>query len=59
LSEAIRACEEDLKGRGRVIVRYSGTESKIRLLVEAREAKLVDAWISKLKEAVAAALGSV
>lgn len=59
LAEAIRACEEDLKGRGRVIVRYSGTESKIRLLVEAREAKLVDAWISKLKEAVADALGSV
>jgi phosphoglucosamine mutase len=59
LAEAIRACEADLKGRGRVIVRYSGTEPKIRLLVEAREAKLVDEWIGKLKEAVAEALGSV
>ena len=58
LAEAIRACEEDLKGRGRVIVRYSGTESKIRLLVEAREAKLVDEWIGKLKEVVGETLGS-
>ncbi|MEI6645697.1 MAG: phosphoglucosamine mutase [bacterium] len=58
LAEAIRLCEEDLKGRGRVIVRYSGTESKIRLLVEARETKLVDAWIAKLKEAVKEDLGS-
>jgi phosphoglucosamine mutase len=59
LSEVIRACEADLTGRGRVIVRYSGTESKIRLLVEACEQKLVDGWIGKLKEAVAEDLGSV
>lgn len=58
LAEAIRACEEDLKGRGRVIVRYSGTESKIRLLVEARETKLVDEWIGKLKQVVSDTLGS-
>jgi phosphoglucosamine mutase len=58
LAEAIRACEEDLKGRGRVIVRYSGTEPKIRLLVEAREQKLVDEWIGKLKEVVGETLGS-
>ena len=59
LAEAIRACEEDLKGRGRVIVRYSGTERKIRLLVEAREQKLVDEWIGRLKEAVREGLGIV
>lgn len=59
LAGAIRACEEDLTGRGRVIVRYSGTEPKIRLLVEAREAQLVDLWIGKLKQAVAEALGIV
>jgi len=58
LAEAIRSCEEDLKGRGRVIVRYSGTEPKIRLLVEAREAKLVDEWVGKLKQVVSDTLGS-
>jgi phosphoglucosamine mutase len=58
LADAIRSCEEDLKGRGRVIVRYSGTEPKIRLLVEAREAKLVDEWVGKLKQVVSDTLGS-
>ncbi len=57
LADAIRACEEDLKDDGRVIVRYSGTESKIRLLVEAREEPQVAGWIEKLAEAVKAGLG--
>ena len=57
LAEAIRACEADLKEAGRVIVRYSGTESKIRLLVEASESAMVDAWIAKLTLAVAEGLG--
>jgi len=57
LAEAIKACEDELKAAGRVIVRYSGTESKIRLLVEARESTLVDTWITKLTQAVHDGLG--
>jgi phosphoglucosamine mutase len=57
LAAAITACEEDLKESGRVIVRYSGTESKIRLLVEARESARVETWIEKLAQAVAEGLG--
>jgi phosphoglucosamine mutase len=57
LAAAIKACEEDLKEAGRVIVRYSGTESKIRLLVEASESDVVDSWIEKLSQAVAEGLG--
>ncbi len=57
LMAAIRACEEDLKEAGRVIVRYSGTESKIRLLVEAREEALVTKWIDALTQAVHEGLG--
>lgn len=34
LSKAIAVCESKLGKRGRVLVRYSGTENKIRLLVE-------------------------
>lgn len=52
LRDAIKSCEADLKGRGRVIVRYSGTEPKIRLMVEANELQLVDAWMEKLSNAV-------
>jgi phosphoglucosamine mutase len=57
LAAAVKACEDDLCGRGRVIVRYSGTEPKIRLLVEASDATLVATWIEKLTEAVKAGLG--
>jgi len=57
LAAAVQACEEALKDSGRVIVRYSGTEPKIRLLVEAKEAKIVDTWIEKLTKAVAEGLG--
>lgn len=35
LFPAIQSVEEKLAGKGRVLVRYSGTESKLRLLVEA------------------------
>ena len=57
LAAAIKACEEELKEAGRVIVRYSGTEPKIRLLVEASESALVETWIEKLSQAVAEGLG--
>ena len=57
LADAIKACEAELKDAGRVIVRYSGTEPKIRLLVEASDSALVDSWIDKLTQAVAEGLG--
>jgi len=57
LAAAIQACEADLKEAGRVIVRYSGTEPKIRLLVEASESALVERWLERLTQAVAEGLG--
>jgi phosphoglucosamine mutase len=35
LVSVIRSKEEELSGRGRLLVRYSGTENKIRVMVEA------------------------
>jgi len=57
LAAAIKDCQEDLNDTGRVIVRYSGTEPKIRLLVEAKDGALVDSWIEKLTVAVTESLG--
>ena len=56
LSGVIRQAETELASHGRVLVRYSGTERKIRLLVEAREQVMVDTWIARLTEAVQAEL---
>ncbi len=39
--EGIRALEDKLGGKGRVFVRYSGTEPKLRILVEGADAALV------------------
>ena len=58
LANAIRACEAELKDKGRVIVRYSGTEAKIRILVEARQAEQVSKWVNALTYAVKEGLGT-
>ena len=40
--EALKAAEEQMAGRGRVFCRYSGTENKLRILVEGEDADLID-----------------
>lgn len=52
LRSVIAECEAALKGTGRTIVRYSGTEPKIRVLVEARSRSQVDLWLGRLVEAI-------
>jgi len=56
LSSAIDAGERRLGDDGRILVRYSGTEPKIRLLVEGRESSTVDEIIGALEAAVHADL---
>jgi len=41
----------------RIVVRWSGTEPKLRLMVEARETKRMEAALCSLEEAARADLG--
>jgi phosphoglucosamine mutase len=50
LLEAIRRVEEALGGRGRVLVRYSGTEAKARVMVEGADAADVERHAAELAE---------
>ncbi|GAC1604198.1 MAG: hypothetical protein NVS4B10_17150 [Myxococcales bacterium] len=53
---AIRDAEKKLGKAGRVLVRYSGTEPKVRVLVEGQDKKVIDGFAqdigSELKKAI-------
>lgn len=51
--EALAAAEAALGGMGRVLVRPSGTEPVVRVMVEARRADLADHWLDALCLALA------
>ena len=58
LSEAAAECRAALGDHGRVLIRYSGTEKKIWLLVEAREEGHVQRWTDELGAVIRQELGS-
>ena len=48
LSALIAEAESEFGETGRVVIRYSGTENKIRVLVESKSQELADKWIERL-----------
>ena len=50
--------ERELAGNGRVLLRYSGTEPKIRLLIEGREFDKIESQADRIAEAIQNAIGA-
>jgi len=55
----VKQAEAELKSAGgRVLLRYSGTEPKARLLLEGREAKILEKWSQKICAAIQKQIGA-
>ena len=53
----IAACEKELAGAGRILVRFSGTELLLRVMVEGLDQKLVESTAARIVAAIKAELG--
>jgi len=56
--EAIKQIEADLKGQGRVLIRYSGTQNMCRVMVEGPTEEITEKYCNQLSEIVKKALGA-
>ena len=56
VQRAIERVESALQGRGRVLVRYSGTEPLLRIMIEGEDQATVQAWAEEIADAVRTAL---
>jgi phosphoglucosamine mutase len=54
----VNDAEKELSGKGRVLLRYSGTEPKIRLLIEGRELDMIDKQADRIVDAIQRAIGA-
>ena len=55
--DAVQRVEKDLDGRGRVLIRYSGTEPKARVMVEGEDESRVDEYANEIAESLRRAIG--
>jgi phosphoglucosamine mutase len=54
---AMERVEHALAGRGRLLVRYSGTEPLLRIMIEGENQATVQAWAEEIADAVRSTLG--
>ncbi len=57
IAAAIRRVEERVNGQGRVLIRYSGTEPLLRIMLEGKDDREIRQWAEEIAEAVKEALG--
>lgn len=56
VAKAMQAVEARLAGQGRLLVRYSGTEPLLRIMLEGRDQGEISAWANEIADAVRATL---
>jgi phosphoglucosamine mutase len=57
VASLIREVEERLKGEGRVLIRYSGTEPLLRIMLEGNNEEAIRDWANEIAQSVVSALG--
>jgi phosphoglucosamine mutase len=57
IKAAMKRVEDRLAGQGRLLVRYSGTEPLLRVMMEGRDQREIQAWASEIAGAVKEHLG--
>ena len=57
IADAIRRVEERLAGQGRLLVRYSGTEPLLRVMIEGQDQHEIQAWAAESVALVKEQLG--
>ncbi len=58
IARAVARVEQRLAGRGRLLVRYSGTEPLLRVMIEGEHEGDIATWASDIADAVRAELGA-
>jgi phosphoglucosamine mutase len=57
IQHVITGVESKLDGRGRVLIRYSGTEPLLRIMIEGEDQTAVQTWANEIADAAKKALG--
>lgn len=58
VAAALARCQDDLEGRGRVVLRYSGTEPLARVMVEGERPEPVERHVTAIAAAIEKTLGN-
>ena len=57
VASAMHKVEAALAGQGRLLVRYSGTEPLLRVMIEGQDQKQIHAWAAEIIEVVRQEIG--
>jgi phosphoglucosamine mutase len=57
IADSMRRVEERLAGNGRLLVRYSGTEPLLRVMIEGQDQREIQGWAAEIVSTVKEHLG--